>query len=102
MMKIKPLNKNVLVKISAPKEVAVGGIILPEKTKEALRRNCQGVVVAMGEGIQYQVGSAGEGVEVGDIVMFDEWSGTEVKDPDSKDDEVIYKLVPYSNLLAIL
>lgn len=98
MMKIKPLGKNVLLKISAPKEVAVGGILLPEKTKEALRRNCQGVVVGMGAELM-----DGLAVKVGDTVLFDEWSGTEVQSVETADGgKEIYKLVPYSNLLAIL
>lgn len=93
---IKPCGRRVLVKIVREEEIKhASGIIIPG-TIERMARRCRGEVVALGQGL-----TAGEReeVHVGDTVIFDEWSGQEVKYPEP-DKNVQYQIVPFDNLLA--
>ena len=91
---LKPLGGRVLVKPSAGEQKSSGGIILPDT---AQKRPQEGKVIAVGEG---KLSDAGElipvPVKVGDLVVYPEYGGTEVKI-----DDVEYMLIDADSLLAI-
>jgi chaperonin GroES len=91
---LKPLGGRVLVKPSEKEQKSSGGIILPDT---AQKRPQEGEVVAVGEG---KISDAGETlpipVKVGDIVIYPEYGGTEVKIDDTE-----YLLVDVDSLLAV-
>ena len=74
-MKLKPLHDNVLVKRTEEEETSSGGIILSGSAKES-----QGEVVAVGPG---KISNSGDtvpmNVSVGDIVIFGQYGGNEIK-----------------------
>ena len=76
MSKIKPLGNRVLVKRSkAP--TTKGGILLPDSAQEKPK---EGTVVAVGPGKLDENGKHETmDVQVGDLVLFSAYSGTEVK-----------------------
>jgi chaperonin GroES len=76
MKKIKPLGNRLLVKRSES-VVSKGGILLPETAKEKPK---QGEVVAVGPGKMDNKGNTRPlDVQIGDLVLFGAYSGTEVK-----------------------
>lgn len=91
---LQPLGDRVIVEPIEPEEQTKGGIILPDTAKERPR---EGKVIAVGPG---RVDEDGERipipVKVGDIVIFTEFGGTEVKIGDKK-----YLIVDESSLLAV-
>ena len=68
MKKLRPVNGQIIVKPSEPKDKSAGGIFLPDTAKEKLQK---GKVIATAK-------DATEEVAVGDYVIFKEFSGTEV------------------------
>ena len=76
-MKFRPLHDNVLVKRTEEEETSSGGIILSGSAKE---KPSQGEVVAVGPG---KVSNSGDtvsmNVSVGDIVIFGQYGGNEIK-----------------------
>lgn len=73
---LQPLGDRVLVKPLEAEEKSVGGIILPEQAQEKPR---EGEAIAVGPG---KLNDKGErkpmGVQVGDIVVYSEYGGTEI------------------------
>ena len=93
---IRPLGNRVLVKRSEAK-TSKGGILLPESSKEKPR---QGEVVAVGPGKVDDKGILKKmTVQVGDIVLFSSYGGTEVKSEDADGD---YLILSEDDLLGIL
>lgn len=87
-VKLRPLADRVLVKRSKHEERTTGGIILPDTAKE---KQELGEVIAVGPGKLDKDGKRMEiPVKVGDKVMWDKFSGNEVKIED-EDDFVIVK-----------
>ena len=76
-MKLKPLHDNVVVKRTEEEETSSGGIILSGSAKE---KPSQGEVVAVGPG---KISNSGDtvpmNVSVGDIVIFGQYGGNEIK-----------------------
>ena len=76
-MKLKPLHDNVLVKRTEEEETSSGGIILSGSAKE---KPSQGEVVAVGPG---KISNSGDTVPMnvseGDIVIFGQYGGNEIK-----------------------
>ncbi len=70
-MKIKPLDKRVVIEMSQAEEKSVGGIILPDSAKEKPQT---GKIVAVGSDADLQ-----KLVKVGDEVLYSKYGGTEVK-----------------------
>ncbi len=70
-MKIKPLDKRVVIEMSQAEEKTVGGIILPDSAKEKPQT---GKIVAVGSDADLQ-----KLVKVGDEVLYSKYGGTEVK-----------------------
>jgi len=76
-MKLRPLHDNVLVKRTEEEETSSGGIILSGSAKE---KPSQGEVVSVGPGKLNKSGdSVPMNVSVGDIVIFGQYGGNEIK-----------------------
>lgn len=74
---LKPLGNRVLVKPLVAEETTTGGIVLPDT---AQKKPQEGQVIAVGEG---QRSESGDVIPIplkkGDIVIYPEFSGTEVR-----------------------
>ena len=76
-MKFKPLHDKVLVRRTEEEEVSAGGIVLPGSATE---KPSQGEVIAVGPGKRQENGDLlPVGVSVGDIVVFGQYGGNEIK-----------------------
>jgi chaperonin 10 Kd subunit len=86
-MKIKPLGKRVLIKQVEQEEVTKSGIVLPGTASK--EKPITGEVLAVGKDV--------EDVKAGDKVIFEKYSGTEVKDGDDT-----YLILDMDNVLGIV
>mgnify|MGYP000862668282 FL=1 len=86
-MIIKPLGERVLIKQTEQEEVTKSGIVLPGTASK--EKPIVGEVLAVGSKI--------EEVKVGDKVIFEKYSGTEVKDGEES-----YLILEKDNVLAIV
>lgn len=76
-MKIKPLQDRVIVKRMEEETKTAGGIIIPDSAKEKPQ---QGKILAVGPGKVLEGGTRVDmTVQVGDLVLFGKYSGSEVK-----------------------
>ena len=76
-MKFNPLGDKLLVRRGEEEETTAGGIVLPGSATE---KPSQGEVVAVGPGKRQDNGDvAPMGVKVGDLVIFGQYGGNEVK-----------------------
>ena len=93
-MEIKPLNDKVAVKyVEVEKEEKTeAGIVLPDTAKKDEKPQ-QGEVIAVGS----KCGEDGDGVEVGDTVVFDKYAGTEI----TVDDEE-FIIIKIDDVLAVI
>nr|CAH7754725.1 unnamed protein product [Callosobruchus chinensis] len=83
--KIAPMANRVLIKKADPVTQTKGGIVLPENTKERIRR---GVVIATGPGARSNTGEKIPlAVKPGDEVLLPDYGATKL---DLGDDEVYY------------
>lgn len=81
-MKVRPLGDRLVVERIEQDEKTAGGIIIPDSAKEKPK---QGKVLAVGPGAKDESGKRiAMDVEVGDIVLFTQWAGSEIK-MDGKD-----------------
>ena len=93
-MKFRPLHDRVLIKVLDSEEKTKGGIIIPDTAKEKPQ---EGKVVAVGPGKLTDDGKRlPVEVEVGDIVVFSKYGGTEYREGDVeymvlRDDDVLFK-----------
>jgi chaperonin GroES len=88
-----PLYDHVIVKRLEEKEVAKGGIIIPDTAKE---KPLEGEVVAVGSGKLEKGTRVPLELKVGDRVLLKKWSGTEYNYDDVeilivKEDEILAK-----------
>ncbi|MBS0620573.1 MAG: co-chaperone GroES [Verrucomicrobia bacterium] len=96
MQHIKPLGDRVLLKRSKG-PARRGGILLPESAQEKPR---QGEIVAVGPGKVDDKGNLTQmHVQVGDLVLFSSYAGTEVK---TEDDQAEYLILSQDDILGIL
>ncbi|WP_314292411.1 co-chaperone GroES [Leptotrichia massiliensis] len=86
-MIIKPLGERVLIKQTEQEEVTKSGIVLPGTASK--EKPIIGEVLAVGSKI--------EEVKVGDKVIFEKYSGTEIKDGEES-----YLILEKDNVLAIV
>ncbi|MEI7577103.1 MAG: co-chaperone GroES [Armatimonadota bacterium] len=94
-MNIKPLHDRLIVKAAEKEQVSAGGIILPDSAQEKPQR---GEVLAAGPGKRLDSGTlAPLDVEVGDVVYYGKYSGTEVK-VDGED----YVILRADDVLAVV
>ena len=85
-MIIKPLGKRVLIKQVEQEEVTKSGIVLPGTASK--EKPITGEVLAVGKEV--------EDVKAGDKVIFEKYTGTEVKDGDDS-----FLMLDIDNVLAI-
>lgn len=91
---VKPLGDRVLLKRCECAEEIKGGIIIPDSAKE---KPMEAKVVALGTGKVEDGKKVEFNVEVGDKVLIEKYSGTEVKI-----DDTMYILVREDEILAVL
>ncbi|NBX04424.1 MAG: co-chaperone GroES [Alphaproteobacteria bacterium] len=76
-MKIKPLGDRIVVERIEQESKTAGGIIIPDNAKEKPK---QGKVLAVGAGNKDENGKRiPVDVAIGDIVLFTQWGGSEIK-----------------------
>ncbi|HEY9075534.1 MAG TPA: co-chaperone GroES [Anaerolineaceae bacterium] len=74
---LKPLGSRVVVEPLDVEDVTAGGIFLPETAKEKPQK---GKILSVGPGDRKETGERiPMDVSVGDIVLFNKYSGTEIK-----------------------
>jgi chaperonin GroES len=94
-MKFKPLRDRVLVKYSEESERTAGGLYIPDTAKE---KSQKGEIVAVGPGKITDDGKLQPiSVKVGDIVLFDKYSGSKVTM-----DDVEYLIIREEDILGIV
>jgi chaperonin GroES len=94
-MKFKPLRDRVLVKYSEEAERTAGGLYIPDTAKEKPQK---GEVVAVGPGRITDDGKLQPiSVKVGDVVLFDKYSGSKVTM-----DNVEYLIIREEDILGIV
>ena len=89
-MNIKPIGERVLLKPIKNEEKTKSGILLSSKSSNTDTKN-EAEVVALGKG------EKGEGIKVGDKVIFNKFSGNEIEDGDIK-----YLIVNADDILAVI
>ena len=76
-MKVRPLHDRLLVRRIEEKEMARGGIIIPDTAKE---KPMEGKVLAVGNGRVLEDGKRlALDVKVGDRILFGKYSGNEIE-----------------------
>lgn len=76
-MKFRPLHDRVLLRRVESDAKTAGGIIIPDTAKE---KPAEGEVLAVGTGIRDEAGKLCPlDVKPGDRVMFESWSGRDIK-----------------------
>ncbi|MBE2200011.1 MAG: co-chaperone GroES [Anaerolinea sp.] len=94
-LKLKPLADRLVVEPKEQEEMTASGLVLPETAKEKPQ---QGTVIAAGPGRRDEDGDRIEmDVQVGDIVLYAKYAGTEVKLGDKK-----VLILKESDVLAIV
>ena len=94
-MALKPLQDRIVIKVIEDTEQTSGGIFIPDSAKEKPQK---GEVVAVGEGKTNDKGEKEPmGVNVGDIILYAKYSGTDIKM-----DGVEYKILSIKDALAIV
>lgn len=81
-IKIRPLHDRVVIQRQEEEQVTKGGIVIPDTAKE---KPVRGKVVAIGKGKLLESGDVRPlDVQVGNIVLFGKYAGTEVKVDDQE------------------
>lgn len=94
-MALKPLQDRIVIKVIEDTEQTSGGIFIPDSAKEKPQK---GEVVAVGEGKTNDKGEKEPmGVNVGDIILYAKYAGTDVKM-----DGIEYKILSIKDALAVL
>jgi chaperonin GroES len=94
-MKFKPLRDRVLVKYTEEAEKTAGGLYIPDTAKEKPQK---GEIVSAGPGKITDDGKLqAMSVKVGDVVLFDKYSGSKVTM-----DDVEYLIIREEDVLGIL
>lgn len=89
-MNIKPLADRVLIEPTAAEETTLGGIIIPDTSKE---KPMKGTVLAVGTGTKDEEMILKEG----DVVLFGKYAGTEIEVEGEK-----YLMMRQNDVLAIV
>ena len=94
-MAIRPLGDKLVIKVIEDTEQTSGGIFIPDSAKEKPQK---GEVIAVGPGKTLEDGKKDEmEVNVGEIVLFAKYAGTDVK----MNDETL-KILSVKDVLGIL
>ena len=92
---MKPLGSRVVIEPIEQEEITAYGIVLPETAKEKPQK---GTVLAVGPGERDEKGDRiALDVQVGDVVLFAKYSGTEIKYDGKK-----LLIIRESDILAVL
>ena len=92
---LKPLGDRVILEVTQEEEKTVGGLVLASAAKEKPQT---AKVVAVGEGNVLENGQKSpKPVAVGDMVMLEKYSGTEVKYEGSE-----YLIIAAKDIMAIV
>ena len=92
---LKPLGSRIVVEPTEQEDVTTGGIFLPETAKEKPQR---GVVISVGPGERDDDGKhVPLDVKEGDKVLFNKYSGTEIKVEGKK-----FLIMKESDVLAVV
>lgn len=92
---LKPLGDRIVVKVIEDTEQTSGGIFIPDSAKEKPQK---GEVVAVGLGKMNEKGEREPmDVEVGQVVLYAKYAGTDVKQGD-----ITYKILSIKDALAIV
>lgn len=76
-VKVRPLFDRIIVRREEPKEVVLGGIVIPDTAKE---KPLEGTIIAVGQGKRADSGQfMTPVVKKGDKILIGKYSGTEVK-----------------------
>jgi chaperonin GroES len=86
--KLKPLEDRIIVQPSEAEETTASGLVIPDTAKE---KPVVGTVVAVGPGKFNEEGSARVPVDVavGDLVVYSKYGGTEWKDTDGTEFQIL-------------
>lgn len=94
-MKFRPLKDRALVKYSEEAEKSSGGLYIPDAAKEKPQK---GEIIAVGPGRITDDGKLQKmDVKVGDIVLFDKYSGSKISI-----DNVEYLIIKEEDILGVL
>ena len=94
-MNVKPLSDRILVERIEQESKTAGGIIIPDNAKEKPKK---AKVLAVGPGAKDENGKRiAMDVSVGDIVLFTQWAGSEIK-VDGKE----YLVLKESDVIGII
>lgn len=76
-MNLEPLGDRLIIKTDEAEEITEGGIIVPDSVQE---KPLQGTVIAVGPGKRDDNGKrVGMDVEVGNVVLYAKYSGTDAR-----------------------
>jgi chaperonin GroES len=86
--KLKPLEDRIIVQPSEAEETTASGLVIPDTAKE---KPVVGTVVAVGPGKFSEDGSTRVPVDVsvGDLVIYSKYGGTEWKDTDGSEFQIL-------------
>lgn len=93
-MNIKPLFDRVIIEPDEIKNTTKGGIVLPETSQD---RPQTGKVVAVGSGKDLENNDVGMQVSVGDRVIYNKYTGAEVKFEDKN-----YIILRQIDIIAVI
>jgi chaperonin GroES len=95
--KLKPLDDRIIVKPGEAEETTASGLVIPDTAKE---KPVVGSVVAVGPGKfnEHGDGRVPVDVSVGDTVIYSKYGGTEWKDADGTE----YQILSARDILAIV
>ena len=93
--KLKPLDDRIVVQPSEAEETTASGLVIPDTAKE---KPVIGTVVAVGPGKFEDGQRVPTDVSVGDTVIYSKYGGTEWKDTDGTE----YQILSARDVLAII
>jgi chaperonin GroES len=95
--KLKPLEDRIIVQPGEAEETTASGLVIPDTAKE---KPVSGTVVAVGPGKFNEDGDARVPVDVsvGDTVIYSKYGGTEWKDADGTE----YQILSARDVLAVV
>ncbi|MBE7073900.1 MAG: co-chaperone GroES [Clostridiales bacterium] len=93
-MKIKPLFDRVVIKPIENESESKGGILLPMAAQE---KSQLALVVAVGEGVNFDGENIGMKVKEGDKVLYGKFTGTEIELDEEK-----FVVISQTDILAVI